>query len=80
MEEIVFATNRQECANPATYSVNKRLTPYDRLVRKISYIVLLCRFPVCYDVRLSHLHKDYLFTYLYLLTTDTTFVFDPTGL
>ena len=26
--------------------------------------VLFCVFPVCYDVRLSHLNKDYLLTYL----------------
>ena len=26
--------------------------------------VLFCVFPVCYDVRLSHLNKDYLLAYL----------------
>jgi len=27
--------------------------------------MLLCVFPVCYDVRLSHLNKYYLLTYLH---------------
>jgi len=30
--------------------------------------VLFCVLPVCYDVRLSHLNKDYLLTYLNVIS------------
>jgi len=33
------------------------------LITNLSLYVLLCEFPVCYDVRLLHLNKDYLLTY-----------------
>jgi len=39
-------------------------THLSHLTTNLFLYVLFCVFPVCYDVRLSHLNKDYLLTYM----------------
>jgi len=39
-------------------------TNLSHLTANLFLYVLFCVLPVCYDVRLSHLNKDYLLTYL----------------
>jgi len=39
-------------------------TNLSHLTTNLFLYMLFCVFPVCYDVRLSHLDKDYLLTYL----------------
>jgi len=47
-------------------------TNLSHLTTNLFLYVLFCVFPVCYDVRLSHLNEDYLlFTYL-IMTTGVT--------
>ena len=43
-----------------------RYTNLSHLTTNLFLHVLFCVFPVCYDVRLSHLNKDHLLTYLCL--------------
>ena len=51
-------------------------TNLSHLTTNLFLYVLFCVLSVCYDVRLSHLSKDYLLTYLrtYLLTYLLTYV------
>jgi len=42
-------------------------TNLSHLITNLFLYVLFCVFPVCYDVRLSHLNKDYLLTYLLMV-------------
>ena len=45
-------------------SFSVRSTNLLHLTTNLFLYVLFCLLPVCYDVRLSHLNKDYLLTYL----------------
>ena len=49
-------------------------TNLSHLTTNLFLYVLFCVFSVCYDVRLSHLNKDYLLTYL-LTYVDTSVIF-----
>jgi len=50
-------------------------TNLSHLTTNLFLYVLFCVFPVCYDVRLSHLNKDYLLTYFIIIIIITLFIF-----
>ena len=57
--------------SPLSYALYTNLS---HLTTNLLLYVLFCVFPVCYDVRLSHLNKYYLLTYLLISNVVPAFI------